>query len=129
MAQQRTLVTVALAWNAVVALMWIVGGGSDGVVLSAMCAAPPVVLLALLRHPRAFTVVAAVLGLLYASLVVSAFALAVLFAPAAVCILAAALSPWLSSEPAVQRRRRLSYLWVVPVVVLVPAVVLVLVAL
>jgi hypothetical protein len=127
---QRKLVIVALAWNALLATFWIVGGGSDGAVIAAMYAAPPILLLALLRHPRAFSFAAAALGLAYAFLVATAFSawLVLMFSPATLCLLSAALLPWLSSRPAARRRRRTWFLGAMAAAVFASAAALVLLA-
>jgi hypothetical protein len=128
--QQRMLVIVALAWNALLAASWIMGGGTDGAIIAAIVAGPPIVLLALFRHPRALSFAAAALGLIYALLIVTAFsAFALVFAPTALCLLSTALLPWLNSEPAVRRRRRLGVFGAIIATVLILAVALVLLAL
>ena len=124
------LVIIALSWNALLAASWIMAGGSDGAILAAICAAPPAVLVVLFWHPRALSFAAAAFGLIYGLVIVAAFsAFALVFAPAALCLLAAALLPWYRSQPADRRRRRARVMGALAATVLIPAVALVLLAL
>jgi hypothetical protein len=124
----RALVIVALFFNTLLLALGLAYGDLETAVGVTVYAAPPVGLLMLERFPLAFRLLAAVLGVVYFSFV-AFFAGGVLWVPAALTLLTAALLPGLASGAAARRRRRMIYLGAMAGLVLVIAVTLVLLAL
>jgi hypothetical protein len=125
----RALVIVALFFNTLLLALGLAYGDLE-IAVGVVYAAPPVVLLMLERFPLAFRLLAAVLGVVYGYFsVVALFAGGVLWVPAALALLTAALLPGLAPGAAARRRRRMIYLGAMAGLVLVIAVTLVLLAL
>jgi hypothetical protein len=126
----RALVIVALFFNTLLLALGLGYGDLETAVGVTVYAAPPVGLLMLERFPLAFRLLAAVLGVVYGYFsFVAFFAGGVLWVPAALTLLTAALLPGLASGAAARRRRRMIYLGAMAGLVLVIAVTLVLLAL
>ncbi|MBE2316056.1 hypothetical protein DVA67_008720 [Solirubrobacter sp. CPCC 204708] len=102
----RALAIGALTLNAALVVLVAAEGATAGdlaYVLVLGC--PPVVLLALRRHPLAFRSLAGGLGLLYALWSVLAFFIGgIVYAPAAALLLWAALLPWMNPDQRWHRR-------------------------